>query len=226
MVNSVLSALLRFAMHTFSSIVTGARAVWCKDFTPSAERAYVYVANHRSHGDFALLWTVLPRVLRQKTRPVVGADYWRATWMRRFIAIEVLNAVMIEREGNEGDRDAPIRQMQQALVEGFSLIIFPEGTRNMTDAKLLAFKSGIYHLLKACPEVAVVPAWIDNLHRVMPKGEIIPLPLLCTIQFGAPIYLTSIESTGAIQSAPDKTTFLEQVRQAMLALDPRAEHSV
>jgi 1-acyl-sn-glycerol-3-phosphate acyltransferase len=214
--NRFLASLVRFAMHAFASMVTGARALWAKEFTPSADGVYVYVANHRSHGDFALLWTVLPRQVRKKTRPVVGADYWRATWMRRFIAERVLRAVMVEREGNERDRDAPIRQMTEALSAGDSLIIFPEGTRNMTDAKLLPLKSGIYHLLKALPKVSIVPAWIDNLHRVMPKGEIIPLPLLCTIQFGAPINL----------GGSDKNDLLARVEKAMLALDPRAEQGV
>jgi 1-acyl-sn-glycerol-3-phosphate acyltransferase len=97
------------------------------------------------------------------------------------------------------------------LDEGASLILFPEGTRNLTETRLLPFKSGLYHVAKARPDVALVPVWIENLNRVMPKGEIVPIPLLCTVTFGAPVQLAAGE---------DKSGFLERSRAALLALAP------
>jgi 1-acyl-sn-glycerol-3-phosphate acyltransferase len=98
-----------------------------------------------------------------------------------------------------------------AIESGDSLIVFPEGTRNMTDEPLLPFKSGIYHLARACPQVDFVPVWIENSRRVMPKGRFVPIPLLCTLSVGAPL---------RIEPDEDKAAFLERTRSALLALMP------
>ncbi|GGF59095.1 1-acyl-sn-glycerol-3-phosphate acyltransferase [Azorhizobium oxalatiphilum] len=192
----------------FARLVTGARSIW-QGCAPEPELR-VYFANHASHGDFVLLWAALPTGMRETTRPVAGADYWRKDGIRRFIGEKVFNAVLIERNGTDRSVD-PIEVMADALDAGSSLIIFPEGTRNTTDAVLLPFKSGIFRLAQRRPQVDFVPVWIDNLNRVMPKGEIIPLPLLCTLTFGTPLRLGAEEG---------KTEFLDRARDALLALKP------
>jgi 1-acyl-sn-glycerol-3-phosphate acyltransferase len=93
-------------------------------------------------------------------------------------------------------------------VRGDSLILFPEGTRNTTDEQLLPIKSGIYHLAQKCPQIDLVPVWMENLGRLLPKGEIVPVPLLCSISFGTPLRL---------QPGEDKETFLGRVRESLLA---------
>jgi 1-acyl-sn-glycerol-3-phosphate acyltransferase len=108
-----------------------------------------------------------------------------------------------------------VELMAQAIAQGSSLILFPEGTRNTTDEPLLPFRSGLYHLAKAKPEIELVPVWIDNISRVMPKGEMLPIPLLCSVIFGAPIEL---------QAGEGKDAFLSRARSALLALRP-GEHS-
>ncbi|CAG9170764.1 hypothetical protein LMG23992_01808 [Cupriavidus laharis] len=175
----------------------------------------VYFANHSSHGDFVLIWGCLPPDLRAATRPVAGSDYWEASPLRRFIGREVFRALLIDRTGGrDGTTPDPVAQMEQALRGGASLIIFPEGTRNTTDERLLPFKSGVFHLARACPDIEFMPVWIDNLNRVMPKGEVIPVPLLCTVTFGTPLRL---------QSEEPKESFLARCRQQLLALAPALE---
>ena len=187
--------------------ITGARSLWLGCTPEPVQR--IYFANHSSHGDFVLLWASLPPALRKLTRPVAGADYRQSSPIRRYIINGVFNGVMVDRQRNTPDSN-PLQPMLDALEKGDSLIIFPEGTRNLEEG-LLPFKSGLYHLAKSYPQAELVPVWIANLNRVMPKGRVLPLPLLCTISFGAPLQLDSEES---------KEQFLSRSREALLALAP------
>ncbi len=103
---------------------------------------------------------------------------------------------------------APLQPLIEALQSGDSIIIFPEGTRGHT-GEPQKFKSGLFTLAQMFPEVVLVPAWIDNVQRVMPKGEVVPVPILCSVTFGAPI-----SSKRARSAAP----FLDRAREAVVAL--------
>jgi 1-acyl-sn-glycerol-3-phosphate acyltransferase len=195
----------------FARFMTAVRAIWAGVEPVPVQR--VYFANHTSNGDFILLWSVLPPRLRERTRPVAALDYWLSTSLRAFIGREVVRAVLIDRRPEARVAD-PVAQMVEALEDGSSLIIFPEGQRNSSEAPLLPFKSGLYHLARMRPDVDLVPVWIENLNRVMPKGEIVPVPLLCTVTFGAALHLEEGEG---------KTAFLDRAAAALLALRPARE---
>lgn len=197
----------------FARLVTAVRGLWEGVEPVPVQR--VYFANHTSNGDFVLIWTVLPPRMRKATRPVAAADYWLTSPLRSFIGREVFDAVLIERNP-EGRTADPVGQMVAALDDGASLIIFPEGTRNTTDDILLPLRSGLYHLACQRPEVELVPVWIENLNRVLPKGEIVPLPLLCTVTFGAALRIEADEA---------KEAFLGRARTALLALAKAEEEA-
>jgi 1-acyl-sn-glycerol-3-phosphate acyltransferase len=205
---SVIARPVAAAVLLFARAVTAVRPIWSDGGLP--RRRSVYFANHSSHGDFILIWAVLPPRLRRRVRPVAGADYWLKSKLRRFIGRDVFNAVLIERDRDRRTAD-PVSQMGEAMREGSSLILFPEGTRNQTDEPLQPFKSGLYHLATLQPDFDLVPVWITNLNRVMPKGEFIPVPLICTVTFGAPLRLAEGES---------KEAFLQRASNALLALSP------
>lgn len=201
----------------FARALTGVRPLWRGSLPSPAQR--IYFGNHGSHGDFVLIWTTLPATLRRATRPVAGQDYWEASALRRFIGEDVFRALMIRRDGGAGgpatDGAAapahPVAQMTEALRAGDSLIMFPEGTRNTGDEVMLPLKSGLYHLARECPQVRLVPVWIENLKRVLPKGTLVPIPLACSVRYGAPLVLGDGE---------DKQAFLDRARAAMLDLRP------
>jgi 1-acyl-sn-glycerol-3-phosphate acyltransferase len=209
---ALIEMLAATAVTGFARLVTGVRGHW-RDCAPDP-RPRVYFANHNSHGDFVLVWTVLPPALRRRTRPVAGSDYWNVNAARRFFGDKVFRAVLIDRDHASRQED-PIALMARALDEGSSLILFPEGTRNTTEERLLAFKTGLYHLAQARPDVDMVPVWIENLNRVMPKGEFVPIPLLCTVTFGAPLRCAEGE---------DKSAFLDRARATLLGLAPAREN--
>ena len=204
----MLAALTAFAITSVARLITGARALWLGCTPQPVQR--LYYANHSSHGDFVLIWASLPQPLRQHTRPVAGADYWQKPGIRQFLIKRVFNGVLIDRQHSDAISN-PLQPIQEALAQGDSLIFFPEGTRNLSDEPLLAFKSGLFHLASAHPQVEVIPVWIANLNRVMPKGRVLPLPLLCTTSFGAPL---------CIEEGESKEQFLERSRAALLALAP------
>jgi 1-acyl-sn-glycerol-3-phosphate acyltransferase len=188
-------------------LITGAQGHW-KGCAPKAEQR-IYFANHQSHLDWVLIWAALPEELRAQTRPIAARDYWTGTLLKHWITREVFNAVYVNRQRTD-DQD-PLEPLQDALRSGDSLVLFPEGTRS-SKGDPQAFKSGLYHLAQQFPDVQLIPAWIDNVQRVMPKGEVVPVPILCTVTFGEGLRL---------QPGEDKRAFLDRARDAVLALRPR-----
>jgi 1-acyl-sn-glycerol-3-phosphate acyltransferase len=181
-------------------LITGAQGHW-HGSPPKAEQR-IYFANHQSHFDWVLIWAALPRDLRAITRPIAARDYWTSSPLKHWITREIFNAVYVSRL-----RQA-LEPLMEALRNGDSLVIFPEGTRGHA-ADPAPFKAGLYHLAEAFPEVQLIPAWIDNVQRVMPKGEVVPVPILCSVTFGAPLQL---------QPGEDKRAFLDRAREAVMAL--------
>ena len=205
----MLANLTAYVITSAARLITGARALWLGCTPLPVQR--LYFANHSSHGDFVLLWASLPQPLRKRTRPVAGADYWAKPGIRDFLIRKVFNGVLIDRQRSEG-QGSPLQPILEAVAQGDSLIFFPEGTRNLGDVPLMPFRSGLYHLAAANPDVELVPVWIANLNRVMPKGRALPLPLLCTLSFGEPLHLQADES---------KQAFLARASQALLTLAPK-----
>lgn len=169
----------------------------------------IYFANHSSHIDTVAVWSALPRALRKQTRPVAARDYWGGGGIKGLIADQGLNVVLIDRQSGHAEGD-PLEPLYDALDAGESLILFPEGTRNL-EPGLLPFKSGLYHLARRYPGVELVAVYLDNARRSMPKGSLLPVPLICTVRFGQTLQLRAGE---------DKSAFLERARAAVEALAP------
>ncbi len=189
-------------------LITGAQGHW-KGCPPKAEQR-IYFANHQSHLDWVLIWAALPRELRVRTRPIAARDYWTSTPFKQWLTTAVFNAVYVARNRAQAEDQDPLEPLVEALHNGDSLVIFPEGTRS-SRGEPLPFKSGLFHLAEQFPAVQLIPAWIDNVQRVMPKGEVVPVPVLCTVTFGAPLQR---------QAGEDKQDFLVRARDAVLALRP------
>jgi 1-acyl-sn-glycerol-3-phosphate acyltransferase len=202
--------ILGFVLAAVARLITGAQGHW-KGVPPKAEQR-IYFANHQSHLDWVLIWATLPADLRAQTRPIAAADYWQKTPLKHWITREVFRAVYVDRERKDPKSD-PLEPLVAALEQGDSLVIFPEGTRSAKGTPQ-EFKSGLFHLARKFPGVQLIPCWIDNVQRVMPKGEVVPVPVLCTVTFGATCNLGPEET---------KADFLARARQAVVDLRPGGE---
>lgn len=183
-------------------------------------RQRIYFANHTSHLDFILIWSSLPRHVRERTRPVARRDYWESSRFRRYYVRKVFDAVLIDRPlvasdpvgDNPGDRRGrePVEQMLAGLGDEHSLILFPEGTRGSGET-IAQFRSGLYYVCRERPDVELVPVRIDGANRVLPKGRVIPRPQESELTFGPPMRLKEGETRAA---------FIERARTALRTLKP------
>ncbi len=187
-------------------ILVGASPRWVGCAPSPAQR--IYFANHSSHIDTVALWSALPPDLRARTRPVAAADYWKKGAIRRYVALKALRVVLVERTRTGCSAADPLQPLVDALNCGDSLILFPEGTRNM-QALPGPFKAGLFYLAARFPDVELIPVYLENLHRCMPKGTVLPVPLICTVRFGAIFGRIANEN---------KETFLKRAREAVIEL--------
>jgi 1-acyl-sn-glycerol-3-phosphate acyltransferase len=194
-------------------LITGAQGHW-KGCPPQAEQR-IYIANHQSHFDLVLIWAAFPHELRAQTRAIAARDYWTKSKFRTWLTTAVFNAIYVSRSRASPDED-PLEPLVEALAKGDSLVIFPEGTRS-AKGDPQPFKAGIFHLAEQFPHVPLIPTWIDNVQRVMPKGEVVPVPILCTVTFGEPLLLREGES---------KADFLCRAREAVMEQRPNPEWAV
>lgn len=179
----------------------------------------IYFANHSSHLDFVVIWSALTDEERTHTHPVAAKEFWKSG-LRGYLAQKVFRAVLIERSTHpRGDHSteaiaqasAVVDKLAEAMGDSESLIIFPEGTRS-TDDSMASFRSGLYYLARKKPGVELVPVYLENLARVLPKGKILPVPLLSWLVFGDPLTL---------QPNEEKDAFLARAHAAVLGLRER-----
>lgn len=193
------------SLALLARILSGASVRWIDSQPDSCQR--VYFANHTSHLDGIVLWSSLPPEVRVVTRPVAAKDYWTAGPVRRYLSTRVFNALLIDRR-NIKVHQSPVDVMIREIGNRYSLIVFPEGSRN-SGPDMGEFKSGLYYLCKKRPDLEMIPVYIDNMNRILPRGEVLPVPLLTCITFGPPIWL---------EAGEPKADFLRRAREAVRRL--------
>jgi 1-acyl-sn-glycerol-3-phosphate acyltransferase len=208
-----MNEMIETALASACRLITGATVEWRCDPYATAQR--IYFGNHSSHLDFIVIWSALPPGRRRHARPVAGRDYWQRGTVRRYLARDVFRAVLVERDAAAVNRAeharATVEQMARAMSRDDSLIVFPEGTRS-ANGQLGAFKSGLYHLSLARPDAELVPVHLENLNRILPKGEALPVPMVSRVTFGPVLPSCAGE---------EKDAFLARARTAILRLEAR-----
>jgi 1-acyl-sn-glycerol-3-phosphate acyltransferase len=201
------SLLTRNVLALLARFLSGSSVRWIDSQPDTCQR--VYFANHTSHLDAIVLWSALPQHVRTLTRPVAAKDYWTAGAVRRYLANKVFNAILIDRTQIKVHH-SPVDMMIREIGQLYSLIVFPEGGRSSgPEPEIGEFKSGLYYLCKRRPDLELIPVHIDNMNRILPRGEFLPVPLLTCISFGPPLWL---------EAGEPKTSFLERARHAVQRL--------
>lgn len=204
------AGVIALGLAAFARFMSGARARWVGCQPDLAQR--IYFANHTSHMDAIVIWSVLPPGVRDLTRPVAARDYWEAGRIRRYLATREFHAVLIER-GISSYHHNPVDDLVEAMGTRHSLIFFPEGQRGL-GPEPGPFRSGLFHLAQRRPGVDLVPVYLSNLDRVMPRGALIPVPLQSEVIFGAPLRL---------EAGENRQDFLRRAREAVTLLRPRCD---
>ncbi len=194
--------MIRSGVAAAARLATGVHRLPC---APCGTDPVIYFANHTSHLDFVVVWAALPGPAREKLSPAAAEDYWGRSALRRRIACGLFQAVLIPRAGITRENH-PVDRMAAALESGRSVLIFPEGTRR-DDGTVGEFRAGLWHLAKRSPQAPLVPVHLDNLNRIMPKGTLLPVPLIAQARFREPLAFVPDEA---------KQEFLTRTRAALL----------
>jgi 1-acyl-sn-glycerol-3-phosphate acyltransferase len=150
-----------------------------------AKGPFLLVANHSSHLDTVSLLALFPLGRLKEIRPVAAADYFDRNRVVSFLTRTLFNILPIVRKREDvTPENDPRKAMVEALKAGFSLLIFPEGTRGTEPAEIGRFKSGVAYLAENVPGLPVVAAYLENMGRSLPKGTWIPVPFFCKISIG------------------------------------------
>ena len=197
--------LMRNSLALLARFMSGASCRWIDSQPDTCQR--VYFANHSSHIDAIIIWASLPKEVRMLTRPVAAKDYWMAGPVRRFMATKLFNAILSDRT-NIKAHQSPVDYWIREIGHDYSLIVFPEGSRG-DGREIGEFKSGLYYLAKKRPDLELIPVHLDNMNRILPRGEVLPVPLLTCTTFGPPLWL---------EAGEPKAEFLARAREAVKKL--------
>jgi 1-acyl-sn-glycerol-3-phosphate acyltransferase len=203
-IRPMLAKLMSYFLLGLIRVLTGSQARWY-GCPPKAEQR-IYFANHQSHADLVMIWAALPKELRAVTRAIAAKDYWTKTPFKQWLTTAVFNVIYVSRDRTA--EEDPLEPLLDALANGDSIILFPEGTRGHAEEPQ-AFKAGLYNLSVKFPKAVLVPAWINNVQHVLPKGEVVPVPVLCSVTFGAPI---------KVEDGEECKAFLTRARQSVMTL--------
>lgn len=189
------------------------------DIFDNLEGPVIFVANHSSHLDTALLLTTLPVEWQRRVAVGAAADYFFDAWWRAVGSALAFATFPIER-GGVGLSDTPTR----LLDEGWSLVMFPEGTRS-PDGWTRRFRLGAAYLAAAA-KVPVVPVAVVGSYAAMPRGRSWPKPGRpeVHVRYGRPLTLAPDEETRAFGTrvASATATLLDEDRADWYAARRRA----
>ena len=187
----IVSPPLKGVFQWFLKLIVGVQFTDCRFL--KKEKQFIILANHNSHLDTLSLLASLPGDLLWKVKPVAAEDYFGKTRFQASISNFFINTLLIRRKGEKDSEHDPIRKMLEAIDAGYSLILFPEGTRGKPE-QMGKIKSGIARILSLRPEVKYIPVFMTGMGRSLPKGKMILLPYKASIYYGMPALVKNTDT--------------------------------
>lgn len=196
--------LILLIARPVAKLMTGADLTG-REHLPSKGPAIV-AANHTSHVDTLLMLSIFPAVAISKVRPAAAADYFLKDPVVGWFSRNIIGIVPVARDKVRTEGEDVLRPALDALARGEIVVVFPEGTRGDGD-ELSRLKNGVARLAEAYPDAPVIPVWIQGAGRVLPKGEVVPVPMTCAVLVGPPIHWQG-----------RRTAFMDALRQGLQSL--------
>ena len=162
-------------------------------------KQFILIANHNSHMDTMALMSAIPSRFIHRVHPIAARDFFGGSLFSRILMRYLVNATLIRRDREDPDRD-PIDDMDKMLKKQRSLILYPEGSRGIP-GKMSNFKRGLGYLVQRNPNINVIPVYLENIYKTLPKGKKLILPYNCSIKFGQPIKFNSLEMEDILKTA-------------------------
>lgn len=162
-------------------------------------KQFILVANHNSHMDTMAIMSAIPSRFIHRVHPIAARDFFGNNFIQKFLMRYLVNATLIRRDREDPNRD-PINDMNKMLQKQRSLILFPEGSRGIPGI-MSNFKTGLGYLVQKNPSIDVIPVYLDDVYKTLPKGKKLILPYNCSITFGKPIDFKSYEMEDILETA-------------------------
>lgn len=210
----LLQIIYSFLLRWFLKVIVGVKfddASFLKD-----TEQFIIVANHNSHLDTMSLMSAMPRKILHKVKPVAAGDHFGKTKLKGKLTNYFVNALLIKRgRDRENPDNDPINQMIKELDKGYSLILFPEGTRGEPE-KEQPLKKGIGIILSQRSNIKYVPVYMKGMGKALPKNDGLIIPFSSTLKFGEP---TKVDSTDVLE-------IVKQVENSIMELKAKIANSV
>lgn len=163
------------------------------------KKQFILIANHNSHMDTMAIMSAMPSRYIHKVHPIAARDFFGGSLFKKILMRYLVNATLIKRDREDPEND-PIDSMDKMLKKSRSLILFPEGSRGISGV-MAKFKKGLGYLIQRNPEINVIPVYLDNVYKTLPRGKNLILPYNCSIKFGDPIQFKSMEMDDILLSS-------------------------
>jgi 1-acyl-sn-glycerol-3-phosphate acyltransferase len=163
------------------------------------KKQFILIANHNSHMDTMAIMSAIPSRYIHKVHPIAARDFFGGSLFKKILMRYLVNATLIQRDRDDPEND-PIDSMDKMLKKSRSLILFPEGSRGVPGV-MTKFKKGLGYLIQRNPEIKVIPVYLDNVYKTLPRGKNLILPYNCSIKFGDPIQFKSMEMEDILLSS-------------------------
>ena len=185
----ILVIIYSFFWRNFLKIFIGLKYINRK--TLKNKKQFILIANHNSHMDTMAIMSAIPSRYIHKVHPIAAVDFFGGSLLNKILMRYLVNATLIKRDRNDTKND-PIDAMDKMIKKYRSLILYPEGSRG-TPGIMTNFKKGLAYLIQRNPSIKVIPVYLNNIYKTLPKGRKLIIPYNCSIEFGEPIQFRSFE---------------------------------